>query len=298
MALDARIPAPEEATSRPLREGMQPQGAAPGQPRDYFRQKVWLTWALLCALLGAGFYGLHLDFGYVGQKLPFLLGLRLAPDGFIQGALLTVFVTGCSMVFALLIAFLTALGRLSRNPIAFAIATFYASLFRGTPLMVQVLIIYLALPQVGLVLGGLTSGLIALSLNYGAYLAETIRSGLMAVPVGQREAAMALGLPRWVAAWKIIAPQALRLIIPPAGALFVSMLKDSSLVSLMGLWELSFLAQSYARSTYHYMEMLIAAALIYWGLSIVFEMVQMRLERRYGKGAVARGSHAAAGRTR
>jgi polar amino acid transport system permease protein len=297
MAVDARIPAQEDATSRPSDEGKQPQGAAPGQPRDYFRQKVWLTWALLCALLGACFYGLHLDFGYVGQKLPFLLGLRLAPDGFIQGALLTVFVTGCSMVFALLIAFLTALGRLSRNPVAFAIATFYASLFRGTPLMVQVLIIYLALPQVGLVLGGLTSGLIALSLNYGAYLAETIRSGLMAVPMGQREAAMALGLPRWIAAWKIIAPQALRLIIPPAGALFVSMLKDSSLVSLMGLWELSFLAQSYARSTYHYMEMLIAAALIYWGLSIAFEMVQMRLERRFGKGVVARGAHAAA-RTR
>jgi polar amino acid transport system permease protein len=292
MALDARIPAREDATSRPPDEGTQPQGAAPGRTRDYFRQKVWLTWALLCALLGAGFYELHLDFGYVGQKLPFLLGIRLAPDGFIQGAVLTVFVTGCSMMCALLIAFLTALGRLSRNPVAFAIATFYASLFRGTPLLVQVLIIYLALPQVGLVLGALTSGLIALSLNYGAYLAETIRSGLMAVPAGQREAAMALGLPRWVAAWKIITPQALRLIIPPAGALFVSMLKDSSLVSLMGLWELSFLAQSYARSTYHYMEMLIAAALIYWGLSIMFELVQMRLERRFGKGVIARGRDA------
>jgi polar amino acid transport system permease protein len=291
MALDVRIPAREDAASR-LDEDARTQGAVPGQTRDYFRQKVWLTWAVLCALLGAAFYALHLDFGYVGQKLPFLLGIRLSPDGFIQGAVLTVFVTGCSMIFALMVAFLTALGRLSRNPVAFAIATFYASLFRGTPLMVQVLIIYLALPQVGVVLGGLTSGLIALSLNYGAYLAETIRSGLMAVPAGQREAAMALGLPRWVAAWKIIAPQALRLIIPPAGALFVSMLKDSSLVSLMGLWELNFLAQSYARSSFHYMEMLLAAALIYWGLSIVFEVVQLRLERRFGKGVAARGAHA------
>ena len=289
MALNVRIPAREDRASRPLNEGTHNQSVPPGQSVGLFRQKVWLTWALLCALLGAAFYGLHLDFGYVGQKLPFLLGIRLSPDGFIQGAVLTVFVTGCSMLCALIVAFLTALGRLSRNPVAFAIATFYASLFRGTPLMVQVLIIYLALPQVGVVLGGLTSGLIALSLNYGAYLAETIRSGLMAVPVGQREAAMALGLPRWVAAWKIIAPQALRLIIPPAGALFVSMLKDSSLVSLMGLWELSFLAQSYARSTFHYMEMLLAAALIYWGLSIIFEVVQARLERRFGKGAVARG---------
>jgi polar amino acid transport system permease protein len=257
--------------------------------RSYFRQKVWLTWLVLFALLGAACYALHLDFRYVAQKLPFLLGIRLAPDGFIQGAALTIFVTACSMVFALLVALITALGRLSKNPVAFAVATFYASLFRGTPLLVQVLIIYLALPQIGIILGGLSSGLIALSLNYGAYLAETIRSGVMAVPAGQREAAMALALPRWTITWKVIAPQALRLIIPPAGALFVSMLKDSSLVSIMGLWELNFLAQSYARATYHYMEMLIAAALIYWALSIVFELVQFRLERRFGRGVASLG---------
>jgi polar amino acid transport system permease protein len=279
MALDARVSGAAHA--------------APRRARDYFRYKVWLTWAVLFVLLGAGCYGLHLDFGYVRQKLPYLLGLRLAPDGFIQGAALTLFVTGCSMIFALMVAFITALGRVSKNPVAFALATFYASLFRGTPLLVQVLIIYLALPQVGIVLGGLTSGLIALSLNYGAYLAETIRSGLMAVPLGQREAALALGLPRWIVAWKVTAPQALRLIIPPAGALFISMLKDSSLVSLMGLWELNFLAQSYARATYHYMEMLIAAALIYWALSIVFEIVQFRLERRFGRGVAYERSHGA-----
>jgi polar amino acid transport system permease protein len=176
------------------------------------------------------------------------------------------------------------MGRLSQNPIAFALATFYASLFRGTPLLVQVLIIYLALPQIGIVLGALTSGLLALSLNYGAYLAETIRSGVMAVPAVQREAALALGLSRWVTTSRIVAPQALRLIIPPAGALFVSMLKDSALVSIMGLWELNFLAQSYARTSFHYMEMLLAAALIYWVLSIVFEIFQARLERRFGRG--------------
>jgi polar amino acid transport system permease protein len=220
--------------------------------------------------------------------------MRLAPDGFIQGAALTIFVTAFSMFFASLVALVTALGRLSTNPVAFAVATFYASLFRGTPLLVQVLIIYLALPQIGIVLGALSSGLIALSLNYGAYLAETIRSGVMAVPPGQGEAATALGLPRWVIAWKVTGPQALRLIIPTAGALFVSMLKDSSLVSLMGLWELNFLAQSYARATYHYMEMLIAAALIYWALSIVFELVQFRLERRFDERSNYRRCGAAA----
>jgi polar amino acid transport system permease protein len=281
------------AVEAPHRASAHELAAAPTSerhpPRRYFREKVWLTWAVLVVLLCGACYELHLDFTYVAQKLPFLLGVRLSPDGFIQGAVLTVFVTGVSMFFALGVALLTALGRLSKNPLAFAVATFYASLFRGTPLMVQVLIIYLALPQIGIVLGALSSGLIALSLNYGAYLAETIRSGIMAIPAGQREAAMALGLPRWVIAWKVTGPQALRLIIPPAGALFVSMLKDSSLVSLMGLWELNFLAQSYARSTYRYMEMLIAAALIYWLLSIVFELIQLRLERRFGRGVAALG---------
>jgi len=249
-----------------------------------FREKVWLTWLGLAGLLAWGVHGLHLDIAYIGAKLPFLLGLKLAPDGFIQGAALTIFVSAASMLCASGVALVTAAGRLSSNPLAFALATFYASLFRGTPLLVQVLIIYLALPQIGIVLGALTSGLVALSLNYGAYLAETIRSGVMAVPAGQREAALALGLPRWVITWKVIAPQALRLIIPPAGALFVSMLKDSSLVSLMGLWELNFLAQSYARSSFRYMEMLLAAALIYWILSVGFEVVQFRLERRFGRG--------------
>jgi polar amino acid transport system permease protein len=255
-----------------------------------FGAKVWLTWIVLLALLGWLFISLHLDFGYIRQKLPFLLGVRLAPDGFVQGAALTLFVTACSMICAFVVALLTALGRMSRNPIGFGLATFYASLFRGTPLLVQVLIFYLALPQVGIVLGALTAGIIALSLNYGAYLAETIRSGMMGVPAGQREAGMALGLPRWLITWKITGPQALRLIIPPAGAQFISMLKDSSLVSILGLWELNFLAQSYARSSYHYMEMLISAAVIYWMMSIVFEIVQHRLELRFGRG-VETGGH-------
>jgi polar amino acid transport system permease protein len=254
-------------------------------PQRHFARNVGLTWIVLLSALACLLYPLHLDLGYAWQKLPYLVGLHLAPDGFLQGAVLSLFVTACSMVLALLVALPTALGRMSANPVARGIATFYASVFRGTPLLVQVLFIYLALPQVGIILGGLTSGILALSLNYGAYLAETIRVGVMSVPQGQREAALALGLPRWRVSWKIVMPQALRLIIPPAGAQFVSMLKDSSLVSVMGLWELNFLAQSYARASYHYMEMLISAAAIYWLMSICFELVQARLERRFGRGA-------------
>jgi len=248
-----------------------------------FRAQVWLTWASLLLFLLGGLGHLGLDYGLIGAKLPFLLGLRLSPSGFVQGVVLTLFVTALSMSAALALAVLTALGRTSRNPVAFAVATFYASFFRGTPLLVQVLLIYLALPQFGIVLSALTSGVMALSLNYAAYLAETIRAGLSSVPRGQREAAAALGLSKLCVGMLIVAPQAMRIIIPPAGAQFVSMLKDSSLVSLMGLWELNFLAQSYGRSTYHYMEMLLTAAFLYWALSIVFEIVQHRLEVRFGR---------------
>lgn len=249
-----------------------------------FGIKVGLVWAGLFAILIVGFVQFGLDGGAIAQRLPFMLGIRLTPNGMIQGAAMTLFVTASSVGFAAFLGVVTALGRMSSNPICFAIATFYGSLFRGTPLLIQVLLIYLALPQVGIILGPLTSGILALSLNYGAYNAEIVRSGVRSVPAGQWEAAMSLGLPRWLIAWKVIAPQALRVIIPPAGTQVVSMLKDSALVSLMGVWELNFLAQSYGRSTYKYMEMLTTAAAIYWAMSIILEFCQAKLERRFGRG--------------
>ncbi|WJV55127.1 amino acid ABC transporter permease [Pectobacteriaceae bacterium CE90] len=249
-----------------------------------FRLRTGLTWILLLSLLLWLFSSLNMDVGLIRQKLPSLLGLHLSPDGFIQGAVLSIVITVISMLFCTLLAIITATGRLSSSALAFGCATFYVSLFRGTPLLVQVLIIYLALPQVGIVIGAFASGIIALSLNYGAYLAETIRSGVIAVPRGQKEAAMALGLSRWITVTHVIAPQALRIIVPQAGSLFISMIKDSSLVSLMGLWELNFLAQSYGRSTYHYMEMLSTAAVIYWLMSLVLELLQGKLERHFGRG--------------
>lgn len=257
--------------------------------RTAFRLKVWLTWFVLLVLLVSGGLGLGLDFDLIGRKLPFLIGLHLSPDGFLEGAALTVFVTASSMVFALALGVLAALGRLSKNPFAFAVATFYGSLFRGTPLIVQVLIIYLGLPEVGIVLTGLKAGIIALSLNYGAYLSEMIRSGVISVPQGQREAAMALGLSRWQITWKVVFPQATRVIIPPAGTQFVSMLKDSSLVAQLGLFELTYLMQSYGRAAARYLDMLVTGAIIYWLLSLVFEAVQARLERRFGRGFEPRG---------
>jgi polar amino acid transport system permease protein len=230
------------------------------------------------------FMSFDLKFSIILEKWPNLVGLHLGPNGFLQGAALTLFLCFCSIWLSLLLGFLTALARLSRSAVAFGIASFYASFFRGTPLLIQILLIYLGLPQLGVVPGAISAGIIALSLNYGAYLSEIFRAGILAVAPGQREAAMALGLRPTATFLHIVLPQAMRTIIPPTTSQFISMLKDSSLISVMGVWEVMFLAQSYGRSSYRYIEMLTTAAVIYWLLSIGLELIQHRLERHYGKG--------------
>lgn len=195
----------------------------------------------------------------------------------------------CAIVASSVLGFITALGRLSKSAVAFGIASFYASFFRGTPLLIQILLIYLGLPQLGLVPGAIVAGIIALSLNYGAYLSEIFRAGILGVPHGQREAALALGMRDRAIFWHVTLPQAMRTIIPPATNQFISMLKDSSLISVMGVWEVMFLAQSYGRSSYRYIEMLTTAAIIYWVMSLGLELIQARMERHFGKGYVRRG---------
>lgn len=202
------------------------------------------------------------------------------------GAVTTLYVSALSIVFACILALAAALARLSENGPAYAVATFYISFFRGTPLLLQVYLIYLGLPQLGpqFAMDAVPSGILALSLCYGAYLAEIFRAGIMSVPHGQRDAAAALGLPKGLTFRKVIFPQAMRFIVPPTGNQFIAMLKDSSLVSVMGVWELTRTAQIIGRRDFKVFEMLIAAAVVYWVLSICFELIQARIERHYGKG--------------
>ncbi|WP_347928434.1 amino acid ABC transporter permease [Pseudomonas helvetica] len=248
-----------------------------------FRTRLYLTWATMLGLFASFFLSFDLKFSIILDKLPNLIGLHLAPNGFLQGAALTLFLCLCSIVASSLLGFITALARLSKSAVAFGIASFYASFFRGTPLLIQILLIYLGLPQLGIVPGAIAAGIIALSLNYGAYLSEIFRAGIVGVPYGQREASLALGMRESVIFWRVTLPQAMRTIIPPTTNQFISMLKDSSLISVMGVWEVMFLAQSYGRSSYRYIEMLSTAAIIYWLLSIGLELIQARMERHYGK---------------
>ncbi|WP_307943581.1 amino acid ABC transporter permease [Pseudomonas mosselii] len=249
-----------------------------------FKTRLYLTWVALLGACVLFFLSFDLKFSIILDKLANLVGLKLGPNGFLQGAALTLFLCFCSIWLSLVLGFVTALARLSRSAVAFGVASFYASFFRGTPLLIQILLIYLGLPQLGVVPGAISAGVIALSLNYGAYLSEIFRAGIMALPPGQRQAAVALGMTPPATFFHIILPQAMRTIIPPTTSQFISMLKDSSLISVMGVWEVMFLAQSYGRSSYRYIEMLATAALIYWLLSIGLELIQHRLERYYGKG--------------
>lgn len=253
------------------------------RPLLSFRVRVWMTWAVMLCLFASFFLSFDLKFSIIADKWQYLVGLHLSPNGFLQGAALTLFLSVCSIFFALVLGFATAMGRLSKNAVAFGVASFYASFFRGTPLLIQILLIYLGLPQLGIVPGAISAGIIALALNYGAYLSEIFRAGILGVPRGQVNAAAALGMSPALAFWKIVLPQAMRTIIPPTTNQFISMLKDSSLVSIMGVWEVMFLAQSYGRASYRYIEMLTTAAVIYWLLSIGLELIQARLERHYGK---------------
>ncbi|WP_110969818.1 amino acid ABC transporter permease [Pseudomonas huaxiensis] len=255
-----------------------------GLPLPGFRVRLYLTWLVLLLVFVGFFLSFDLKFSIILEKFPNLAGFKLGPNGFLQGAALTLFLCLCSMVCSVVLGFAAALARLSHSAVLLGIASFYTSFFRGTPLLIQIMLLYLGLPQIGLVPGAITAGIIALSLNYGAYLSEIFRAGILGVAQGQRQAALALGMRPATIFWHVTLPQAMRTIIPPGANQFISMLKDSSLISVMGVWEVMFLAQSYGRSSYRYLEMLTTAALIYWLLSFALELVQARLERYYGKG--------------
>lgn len=253
-----------------------------------FRIRVAIVWLVLLALFVAFFLSFGLDLPFIVDKFPALAGFTLSRAGFIQGAVLTLYVCFFSIIASVVLGLLAALGRLSKSSVAYGVSTFYTSFFRGTPLLVQIFLIYLGIPQIGPVPAAIPSGIIALSLNYGAYLSEIFRAGLLSVPAGQREAGLALGLHPWQLMVKVVMPQAIRVAIPPTGSQFIAMLKDSSLISVMGVTEIMFVAQSYGRASYRYIEMLTTAAAIYWFLSIMFELVQARLESHFGKGYRAR----------
>ena len=202
-----------------------------------------------------------------------------------QGVVQTIGLSISSILLAITLALLAALGRLSTNPLIYAISTFYVSLIRGTPLYLQIFFFFLALPQLGIILTGFNAGVLALGLNYGAYMSETFRAGLASVGKGQREAAVAIGMTPAQTMRRIVLPQALRFAIPPMGNDFISMTKDSALVSATGfVHELMWRATKVGRAEFRNMEALVMAAIFYWIMTLLLTSIQSRVEANLAKG--------------
>ncbi len=220
--------------------------------------------------------GDRLDTDFIRKQAPVI----------IAAAPLTVFISLSSIVLAIGFALLGALGRISTTAQINAVASLYVSIVRGTPLLLQILFMVLALPQllpaaarVPLV----ALGIFALAFNYGAYMTEIFRAGIEAVPKGQREAGLALGMSERRIMFRIVLPQAVRIVIPAIGNEFIAMIKDSALVSAIGIQELLWHARVIGSANFRSFETLIVAATVFWVLTIIFSFFQERLEKRMAR---------------
>ncbi|HEY3572236.1 MAG TPA: amino acid ABC transporter permease [Arthrobacter sp.] len=192
----------------------------------------------------------------------------------------TIPLTLASFVIGLALALLVALMRLSRNAAVSGVARFYVSVIRGTPLLVQLFVIFYGLPSLGVKLDPWPSAIIAFSLNVGGYAAEVIRAAILSVPKGQWEAGHTIGMSRSQSLRRIILPQAARVSVPPLSNTFISLVKDTSLASLILVTELFRNAQQIAAFSQEFMVLYLEAALVYWVICLALSSGQSVLERR------------------
>jgi len=185
-----------------------------------------------------------------------------------------------SFVFGLVLALGAALMRISEHRILSAVARVYISIIRGTPLLVQLFVIFYGLPSIGVVVDPWPSAIFAFSLNVGGYGAEVIRAAILSVPKGQWEAAYTAGMGRTRTLTRIILPQAARVSVPPLSNTFISLVKDTSLASLILVSELFRTAQQIAAFSYKFMVVYLTAALVYWVICLVLSLGQDALEKR------------------
>lgn len=204
---------------------------------------------------------------------------------FIDGTSITLFLSFFGVALGVMLGVLLALMKLSKNILLKSFSTAYIEVVRGTPLLVQLYIIYYGLPRlVGLDFGDITLGIVAISLNSAAYVAEIIRAGILSIDKGQMEAARSLGMPHNMAMTKIIIPQAFKNILPALGNEFIVLIKESSIVSVVGIHDLMYNADTVRGNTYLPFEPLIIAALIYFVITFILSKLLSLLERRMRAG--------------
>lgn len=257
-------------------------------------------------------------FASTGKSGTSLIDFQLMREWFwfiLKGTPVALYVSVLSSVLAIVFGLLGALGRLSKTMsykdawkkyhswmymgeyslrlIPYWFATLYTSLFRGTPLLLQIYVVYYAVPAFIDVMRGqwdvwnsvpypsaIVSGIVALSLNYGGYVTEVFRGGILSVPRGQREAAWALGMKSSLSLRRVVLPQTFRVVTPTLGNYFISMIKDTSLLSVIAVPEILKRSQLVGGRFGNFMSPLLVAAAIYWVITIFFSFWQAKLERR------------------
>lgn len=209
--------------------------------------------------------------------------LRDAAPVMLTGAMYTLLFALASMVGGLAIGFPVAVMRMSPWALVRWPASIYVSAMRGTPLLVQLFVIYYGLPSVGIEFTPVTAGVLALSLNAGAYLSESLRGAIQSIGQGQWRASFSLGLGYWQSLWYVVMPQALRVAAPSMSNTLISLIKDTSLVSVITMTELMLSTKEVIAVTFQPLPLYVAAACIYWIMSLGFEHLQRIAERRLNR---------------
>jgi polar amino acid transport system permease protein len=196
------------------------------------------------------------------------------------GLMWTTILCACSIAFSLVAGVPLAVASISRNRWLRSITEFFLWIFRGTPLLLQLFLIYFGLPKIGIYLSPMVSGVLGLGIHYAVYNADVMRTGIVAVESGQHEASRSLGLSRAQTMRKVIIPQALRYVAPALGSNLIALLKESSLVSIITVPELTLAAQRAISDTFRPFEFYIAAGAIYYGVNYFLEMGLKRVETK------------------
>ncbi|KQV80716.1 ABC transporter permease [Massilia sp. Root351] len=208
---------------------------------------------------------------------------REAGPVMLTGAGYTLAYAVAAMLGGLLLGFPTAVARILPWKLLAWPAGLYVSVMRGTPLLVQMFVIYYGLPSVGIEFTPVTAGILALSLNAGAYLSESLRGAIQSVARGQWWASYSLGLGYWRTLYHVVLPQALRVAVPSMSNTLISLIKDTSLVSVITMTELMLTTKELIATTFQPLPLYLAAAAIYWLLSLGFETLQRRAERHLNR---------------
>ncbi|HEY3983674.1 cystine ABC transporter permease [Cedecea sp.] len=201
----------------------------------------------------------------------------------LKGAVFTLQLSIGGMFFGLILGFMLALMRLSSFLPFSLLSRFYVSIFRGTPLIAQLFMIYYGLPQFGIELDPIPSAMIGLSLNTAAYASETLRAAISSIDKGQWEAAASIGMTRWQALRRAILPQSARVALPPLGNSFISLVKDTSLAATIQVPELFRQAQLITSRTLEVFTMYLAASLVYWVMATVLSTLQNYFENQLNR---------------